>query len=63
MTTRNNTVNELLREIEYLAFDIHTNNDEKITAVQSVLYQWDQMMDAKSISAEEEYFRDGFIRG
>ena len=63
MTTRNNTVNELLREIEYLAFDIHTNNDEKVSAVQSVLYQWDQMMDAKSISAEEEYFRDGFIRG
>ena len=63
MTTRNNTVNELLREIEYLAFDIHTNNDEKISAVQAVLYQWDQMMDAKSISAEEEYFSDGFVRG
>ena len=44
----NNTMHELLCEIEHLAWEISTSDKEKINSIQGLLFQWDQMQDAKS---------------
>ena len=44
----NNTMKDLLVEIEYLAWEINTTDKEKINSIQGLLYQWDAMQDART---------------
>ena len=72
----NNTQHELLCELERLAWEISTTDKEKISSIQNLLYQWDQMQDAQTPNLvdwsgdltvgkhyEEEHLVDGFTRG
>jgi len=44
----NNTMHELLCEIESLAWEVSTSDKEKIQSIQNVLFQWDAMQDSRS---------------
>ena len=43
----NNTLQDLLEEVEQLVWEISTSDKEKINSIQNVLYQWDQIQDSK----------------
>ena len=43
----NNTLQELMEEVEHLVWEISTSDKEKISSIQNILYQWEQMQDSK----------------
>ena len=53
---------DLINSLDEVAFEEGTTDKQKIESIQSALYQYSQIMDALSISAEEEYFNEGFRR-
>ena len=70
----NNTLQHLVEEIERLVWEISTSDKEKISSIQNVLYQWEQMQDRpKRVdwsgdiivekNYEAEHLKEGFHRG
>ena len=55
-------IKELVEHIETIAWDDSADAGSKILSIQSLLYQYDQMLDAKSISLEEQHLDEGFRR-
>ena len=45
----NNTLQELMEEVERLVWEISTTDKEKINSIQNILYQWDQIQDSKTL--------------
>ena len=46
---------ELLRRIDAIIWDEHVPNDEKVLCIQNLLYQYEQMADAKSEALYQAY--------
>ena len=44
----NNTIQEVLREIDSIIWDPETSDIQKVHAIQGLLYSWDQMQDNQS---------------
>ena len=42
----NNTIQDVLREIDSLIWDPETSDIQKVHLVQGLLYQWDQMQES-----------------
>ena len=53
---------ELIKTLDTIAFEQGTSDEEKLASMQNLLYQFEQIQTAKSVSAEEEYFTEGFRR-
>ena len=41
-----------LKEIDFLAWDEHTDSDAQISSIQNILYSLDQMLDNRSLTSE-----------
>ena len=53
---------ELIKILDSVAFEESTTDEQKLNSIQNLLYQFEQNQTAQSISAEEEYFTEGFRR-
>ena len=53
---------EFIKVLDSVAFEEGTTDEQKLNSIQNLLYQFEQIQTAKSISAEEEYFTEGFRR-
>ena len=53
---------ELIKTLDEIAFEEGTSDESKLTSMQNLLYQFEQIQTAQSISVEEEYFTEGFRR-
>ena len=56
------TALELIKVLDEIAFEQGTTDEQKLNSIQNILYQFEQNQTARSISAEEEYFTEGFRR-
>ena len=55
-------IKELIQHIDAIAWDDSADAGSKILGIQSLLYQWEQMQDAKSVTLEEQQLDEGFRR-
>ena len=53
---------DLINSLDEIAFEERTSDSKKLENIQNILYQYSQIKDALSMSAEEEYFNEGFRR-
>ena len=53
---------DLINSLDEIAFEERTSDSKKLENIQNQLYQYSQIKDALSMSAEEEYFNEGFRR-
>jgi len=53
---------DLINSLDEIAFEERTSDKHKLESIQNQLYQYSQIKDALSMSAEEEYFNEGFRR-
>ena len=53
---------EFIKVLDSVAFEESTTDEQKLNSIQNLLYQFEQIQTARSISAEEEYFTEGFRR-
>ena len=53
---------ELIKTLDKIAFEKGTTDEDKLASIQNLLYQFEQIQTAQSMSAEEEYFTEGFRR-
>ena len=53
---------DLINSLDEIAFEEGTSDKSKIESVQNLLYQYSQIMDAMSISMEEQHLEEGFRR-
>jgi len=53
---------DLIHTLDEIAFEERTSDKQKIESVQSLLYQYSCIKDAKSISVEEQHLEEGFRR-
>jgi len=53
---------DLINSLDEIAFEERTSDKHKLESIQNLLYQYSQIKDALSMSAEEEYFNEGFRR-
>ena len=44
---------ELIKTLDEIAFEEGTSDEEKLTSMQNLLYQFDQIQTAQSLQAEE----------
>ena len=47
--------NDLIRTLDEIAFENGTSDKHKLETIQNLLYQFSQIKDALSMSAEEEF--------
>jgi len=53
---------ELIHALDTIAFEQRTSDEEKLKSIQNILYQYEQVQTAKSISIEEQHLQEGFRR-
>ena len=49
----NNTETDLIREIMRIIWDSNAPDRHKLDEIEGLLYQWEQMLDARSVWEEE----------
>ena len=49
---------DLINSLDEIAFEERTSDSKKLENIQNILYQYSQIKDALSMSAEEEYFNE-----
>ena len=53
---------DLIDLLDSIAFEEGPSDDAKLNSIQGLLYQYSQIMDARSISMEEQHLEEGFRR-
>jgi len=53
---------DLINSLDEIAFEQGPSDSKKLESIQNLLYQYGQIMDARSISMEEQHLPEGFRR-
>ena len=62
MTMREAMERDLINSLDEIAFENGPSDTKKLESIQNLLYQYSQIMDAMSISMEEQHLQEGFRR-
>ena len=62
MTMRQAMERDLINSLDEIAFENGPSDSKKLESMQNLLYQYSQIMDAQSISMEEQHLTEGFRR-
>ena len=62
MTMIQAMANDLINSLDEIAFEQGPSDSKKLESIQNLLYQYNQIQDAMSISMEEQHLTEGFRR-